>query len=173
MRSSRGFSIIELLIVVAIILTIAAIAIPNLMQAKISANEASAVSSLRQIKTAETAYHNFFATVGYATVLVNLGCNGPCPNPPTPTQSGFLDDQLALASGGNGKNGYIFAASGIATAGAVNDDFVVAAAPIVPGRTGNRDFCSSSQAILLSRPATAGPPVAALGDCLAFPTVLQ
>ena len=73
MRKQRGFSLIELLIVVAIILIIAAIAIPNLLRARMAANEASAVSSIRTINTAEVTYNSTYPTVGFAPALVNLG----------------------------------------------------------------------------------------------------
>ena len=72
-RLRRGFSLIELLIVVAIILIIAAIAIPNLMRARMAANESSAVGSLRTINTGEITYNSTYSTVGYATALSNLG----------------------------------------------------------------------------------------------------
>ncbi len=68
---SRGFSLIELLIVVAIILIIAAIAIPNLLRARIAANEASAANSVRSINTAEFAYSAQYPTNGYAVALAN------------------------------------------------------------------------------------------------------
>src|SRR5579872_6923021 len=78
MRANKGFSLIELLIVVAIILIIAAIAIPNLLQAKIAANESSAAGSLRTLTSAEVTYYNSYPTVGYSTALSNLGGVSPC-----------------------------------------------------------------------------------------------
>ena len=99
-----GFSLIELLMVVAIILIIAAIAIPNFLRAKITANESSAVSSVHAVNTAEIAYSTMFTSIGYSAALSDLGTGGTSPCPSTPTASCFIDP--ALASGT--KSGYIF-----------------------------------------------------------------
>ena len=171
MGKQRGFSLIELLIVVAIILIIAAIAIPSLLRARIAANESSAVSSIRQIKTAEVSYYTAFPTVGYATALADLG--GTTCAPPTPASACLLDTAVSTAIPGSiGKSGYFLNATGIANNG-LNSDFVAGAAPVSAGTSGDRDFCSASDAVLRFQPATGAVPATTVAGCVAFPSVLQ
>jgi type IV pilus assembly protein PilA len=168
MQGNKGFSLIELLIVVAIILVIAAIAIPNLLASRMSANEASAVGSLQAIKTAEYAYFSAYPTVGYATQISYLGGSGsPC----AASSSGacLLDSSVVNAiPGGPAKSGFLFLATGIPV-GALNSAFVAGASPASVHQSGNRDFCSTDDGVLRSNMAAVGDlPVTTLPACYAF-----
>ena len=137
----RGFSLIELLIVVAIILIIAAIAIPNLLRSRISANEASAVGSLRTLNTAEITYNTTYPIAGFACTLSALG---PPPSGSTvsSTNAWLIAQDLATGT----KSGYTFALSGCSGTPAVNYD--VTATPSSPGVTGQRYFCTDSSGVI-------------------------
>ena len=94
-----GFSLVEVLVVVMVILVIAAIAIPNLVHGKMRANEAAAVASVQAIHTAEVLYNNTYPEIGYASSLKALGGSGPTCDKPTSTAACLITDE-ALTSGG-------------------------------------------------------------------------
>jgi len=149
-KDSRGFSLIELLIVVAIILIIAAIAIPNLLRSRIAANQASAVGSLRTINTSEITYASTFNT-GFSPDLPSLGPGAPGATP-TAALAGLLDSVLA----GGSKSGYTFAylAGSADTTGRINT-YTVTASPISTSTGTNFYFTDESGVIRQNTTGTA------------------
>ncbi len=150
-KPPNGFSLIELLIVVAIILIIAAIAIPNLIRARISANEASAVTSIHAVNTAEITYSSIFPLTGYSANLTSLGPGGGCN---TPAAACIIDATLASGT----KSGYTFTYVQIVGGGPPASGYTLNVDPINRGITGQRSFYSDEgNATHYNPTAVAGP----------------
>ena len=145
-KNTRGFSLIELLIVVAIILIIAAIAIPNLLRSRIAANQASAVGSLRTINTAEITYASTYNT-GYAAALSYLGPPAAGVNPTADT-AGLLDSVLAGTANTSVKSGYSFNYSPAAAVQGRIDTYAVTASPSTPGTTGSNFYFTDMSGVI-------------------------
>ena len=168
MREQKGFSLIEVLIVVAIILIIAAIAIPNLMRARMAANDSSAAASLRSINAAEVGYFSAYPTVGFPATLAPLGGAVPCV-PAQPT-SCLLDSNLSQngTPPGSGKSGYSFDAVGAASPGSmINNRYVATGTPFSTS-TGTRAYCSIDDGVLRLQPAGNITLVASYNACAAL-----
>jgi len=162
MKKQMGFSLIELLIVVAIILIIAAIAIPNLMRSKMAANESSAISSLRTINTAEVTYATVYPGVGYSIDLPSLGgtpavCGAP--GGASSVTACIIDEVLATATTlATAKSGYYYSYAIGAAVGGINTAYTVTASPTIVGTAGQRNFFTDQSGVLrygLTGPASA------------------
>lgn len=148
MRKEGGFSLIELLIVVAIILIVAAIVIPSLSRSRIAASESNAVGSLRSMISAETTYNTAYPQTGYATSLAQLGPPGSTCTSPSSANACLIDDGLA-SSGTTPHSGYMFnITTGASGGGSPEIDFTIGAAAAAYNSTGVRNFCAQEDGVM-------------------------
>jgi len=148
MRSDKGFSLIELLLVVAVILIIAAIAIPSFMRSRMRANEANAIASLHVIHTAAVTYTTTYPDLGYPTSLASMGGGNPCTA--SSTQACLLDDLLSQGV----KDGYSFLWTGDGLLPSVG--FTLTATPQSVGSSGQNMYCTDQSAIIFYDPSGSG-----------------
>ncbi len=154
--AKRGFSLVELLIVVAIILTIAAIAIPNLIHARMAANESSAVASLRVLNNAVVTYVMTYES-GYPD---NLNPLGPPPSGQRPSSAGadLVDEVLSSQNSSSPtafhKSGYVFTYTAVGTYPNVST-YSISADPVARGSSGQRSFFTNEPLVIRFNPLVA------------------
>jgi prepilin-type N-terminal cleavage/methylation domain-containing protein len=142
MLRTKGFTLLELLIVIAIILIIAAIAIPSLLKSRMAAYESAAAAAIRSVNTAQVSYNSSYPTVGFASSLSTLA--GTCTGTTVPTSTSACLIDSALASGT--RDGYNFTVTG--GSGTPNTTYTAIATPAESQYSGVRNFCSFNDAVV-------------------------
>jgi len=158
MHKQKGFSLIELLIVVAIILIIAAIAIPNLMRARIAANESAGASTVRTLNTAEVTYSTSYIGAGFSPNLTNLGPNGKdctVASNVSSTSACLIDGVLGTSP--FTKGAFIYEITSAATTPPIPDYMITATT--IGTAMAKKDYCSNTDAVVRWQDETKTPGV--------------
>jgi type IV pilus assembly protein PilA len=142
MRRSSGFTLIEMVIVVAIILIIMAIAVPSFLQSRIAANESAAAATIRTLNSAQISYNSAYPTIGFASTLLSLGGSCTGSNLPTSSSACLIDQDLQTGT----RSGYTYVLTNVS--GTPNGNYNFIGAPIMAGYSGNRSFCSYDDAVV-------------------------
>ncbi len=138
--SERGFSLLELLVAMAVMVTLAAISIPLVMRARLTANESAAVANVRMIQDAQVAYSIGHPEKGYTC---NLGDLGPSSNGGAAANADLIDDKLVTGK----KSGYLYEITGC-NSNQPNASYTITAVPEVQGSTGTLFYCVRQDGVI-------------------------
>ncbi len=167
---SRGLSLLELLLVVALAMAVAAALLPRLLRSRILANEGTAVSNVDVITYAQESYRSSYPALGYARSLADLAltCHRDCT--PSPHHACLIDCNLPAATTSS-RDGYLYALAADPQAGE-HGAYVVAVSASTPGHTGDHDFCAIEDGRVRFRVATGEPPAQISHDaCQRWPVM--